>query len=406
VVQAKNELRRKGHPPNRADTLAESIIQHRRALHAIPELGFDLPRTTAYLEKALAEMGLEAKRMADGLVVDLGQQGPLFAWRADMDALPIQEVTGAEYASTHPGQMHACGHDAHMAIALGIARHFSTEGNLLPCRLRLIFQPGEEVATGAKRMIAGGALKGVQAIAGLHVWNSGSPAVPNAVFGSRVGAIMAACEFFEIHFKGLQTHGAFPNLGNDALLAACQCVSGLQTARYSAVDPTHAAVISVGMIHAGAAPNILPDRSVFQGSVRTVDSGDREKIEQKVRRLAEGVGLATGTDVTVVWNRMIQATVNDRTMVLLVEAAIRKALGEGAFVLLDQPTLGSEDFGEYLEHVPGVFLFLGTSNARRGIMMPLHHPAFELDEWVLPRAIPVVDELLRRWARNQPVDGR
>jgi amidohydrolase len=405
-VPPKDKLTRRGHTPNQADTMAEAIIQHRRALHAIPELGFDLPRTTAYIEKALAGMGLEAKPMAGGLVVEIGQQGPLFAWRADMDALPIQEATHAEYASTIPGQMHACGHDAHMAIALGIARHFTTEGQTIPCRLRLLFQPGEEVASGAKQMIAAGALEGVQAIAGLHVWSSGSPAVPNAVFGSRIGAMMAACDFFEIHFQGLQTHGAFPNLGNDALLAACQCVSAIQTVRYAAVDPAHAAVISVGMIHAGTAPNILPGMATVQGSVRTTVPGDRGKIEQKVRRLAEGVGLATGTDVTVVWNRLIQATVNDRAMVMLAEAAVQTALGEGAFMHLEQPTLGAEDFGEYLEHVPGVFLFLGSSNAGKGIMMPLHHPAFEVDERVLARAIPVVDELLRRWSRKQSEDGR
>jgi amidohydrolase len=217
---------------------------------------------------------------------------------------------------------------------------------------------------------------------------------------------MASCDFFEIHFQGLQTHGAFPNLGNDALLAACQCVSAIQTAKYSAVDPTHAAVISVGMIHAGTAPNILPGKATIQGSVRTTDPGDRGKIEQKVRRLAEGVGLATGTDVTVVWNQRIQATVNDHTMVLLAEAAVEMALGKGAFMHLDRPSLGGEDFGEYLEHIPGVFLFLGISNAGKGITMPLHHPAFELDERVLPRAIPMVDELLRRWARTQAEDGR
>ncbi len=389
-----------------SDSLAEAIIRDRRALHAIPELGLDLPRTSAYVEKALREMGLEAKRIGDGLMVDIGHQGPLFAWRADMDALPIQETTGAEYASTIPGQMHACGHDAHMAIALGIARHFTTKGHEVPCRLRLIFQPGEEVAKGAKQMIAGGALEGVQAIAGLHVWSTGSPAVPNAVFGSRIGAVMASGDFFEIHFKGLQTHGAFPNLGNDALLAACHCVSAMQTAKYSAVDPTHAAVISVGMIHAGTAPNILPERSTIQGSVRTTDPGDRGKIEQKVRRLAEGVGLATGTDVTVVWNSIIPATINDRSMVLLAAAAVEAALGEGAFMHLDRPTLAGEDYAEYLERVPGVLLFLGTSNAGKGIMAPLHHPAFELDESVLPRAVPVVDELLRRWARKQVEEGR
>ncbi len=377
--------------------LDEYIIQQRRVLHSIPELGFELTRTIAHLRVALAEMGLEPRAIGGGLVADLGARGPLFAWRSDMDALPIQEATGVDYASTIPGQMHACGHDAHMAIALGLARHFTMGGATLPCRLRLIFQPAEELAQGAQRMIAAGVLEGVQAIGGLHVWTQGSTAVPSAVFGSRVGTLMASCDFFEIRFSGLQTHGASPHAGTDALLAACQWVSALQTARYSAADPVHAAVLSVGMIHAGTAPNILPQEAVIRGSARATNLGDRERIEQKARRLAEGIGLATGTDVTINWNRMIRTTVNDPHMVELAQAAALAAYGEGAFLHLDQPCLTGEDFGEYLENVPGVMVLLGCGNVGRGITMPLHHPAFELDEQVLPRAVGFVEELLRRW---------
>jgi len=402
-MPARELHRRPPCPAGQAELLAEAVVRDRRALHAIPELGFDLPRTTAYLEQALADLGLAPRRLGGGLAADLGEDldRPLFAWRADMDALPIQEATGAAYASTLPGQMHACGHDGHMAIALGLARHFRVGGQESPCRLRLLFQPAEELASGARRMIEAGALEGVQAIAGLHLWTSGSPAVANGVFASRVGPIMAACDFFEIAFRGDPTHGAFPNLGSDAVLAACQCVAALQTARYAAVDPAHAAVVSVGMVHAGTAANVLPERAVVQGSARTTDPGDREKMEQKVRRLAEGVGLATGTDVTVAWRRMIPATVNDRALVGLAEAAAAAVLGPAGFARLEHTALGAEDFGEYLERIPGVLLFLGAGDPGRGISQPLHHPAFDLDERVLPRAVAVAAELVARWASSR-----
>jgi amidohydrolase len=386
----------RGNPPR--CRLAEYLVQQRRALHAIPELGFELPRTRAHLAAALAEQGLEPDSLGEGLVVDLGDRGPLFAWRADMDALPVQEATGADYASTHPGRMHACGHDAHMAVALGIARRFSMEGAALPCRLRLIFQPAEERAEGARRMIDAGVLEGVRGIAGLHVWTGGSTPVPNGVIASRAGTLMASCDFFEIRFTGQQTHGAFPHAGTDALLAACQCVAALQTARYSGVDPAHGAVLSVGMIHAGTAPNVLPRRAVLNGSARATDPGDRERIEQKVRRLAEGIGLASGTDVAITWNRMAPATVNDPAMAALAEAAAVAAHGPGAFLWLERPTLAGEDFGEFLERVPGVMVLLGCGDPGRGITEPLHHPRFELDEQVLARAVGFVEELLRRWA--------
>ena len=373
-----------------------AIVNDRRALHRIPEVGLALPRTAEYCERALRGMGLAPRRIGDGIIVDLGSEGPLFAWRADMDALPVQEETGAEYASSIPGCMHACGHDAHMAIALGVARHYSSGEGKLPCRLRLIFQPGEEGAMGARFMIDGGALEGVAAIAGLHV-GSIFPELPRGCFGTRKGAVMASATFFDVTFTGKGTHGAFPNQGTDALLSACQFGAALQTVRYGAASPVHPTVISLGALHAGSAANVIPEKAVVSGTMRTTSREDLEAMLGRRDLLARSIALANGVEVSIASELRAPITINsDHAMADLLEAAVVECFGPDQFMWFADPTLGGEDFGSYLEQVPGVFFFLGTSP--EGCTAPHHHPRFQVADGELHKAIAVVDALLRKWA--------
>ena len=375
---------------------ASAIIQDRRALHQIPELGLELPRTADYCERALRGMGLAPRRIGDGMIVDLGAEGPLFAWRADMDALPVQEETGAAYASTIPGRMHACGHDAHMAIALGLARHY-TGGASLPCRLRLIFQPGEEGAGGALHMIEGGALDGVAAVAGLHV-GCIFPELPQGCFGTRKGTVMASATFFTVTFTGKGTHGAAPDQGTDALLAGCQFAAALQTVRYGAASPDRPTVLSLGSIHAGSAANVIPGEAVLTGTLRTTSLEDQAAMGRQLERLAQGIALANGVAVQLEASLRAPMTANtDPALAELLEAAVGTAHGAARFRWLAGPTLVGEDFGAYLERVPGVFFFLGTQP--EGSTAPHHHPRFEVAEAALPGAVPVVDALLRLWCQ-------
>ena len=379
------------------------IADQRRALHRIPEVGLDLPLTTEHCERTLRGMGLEPRRAGGGLLVELGGAGPLFAWRADMDALPVQEETGLPFASAFPGRMHACGHDAHMATALGIARHY-TSGAVPPCRLRLIFQPGEEGWNGAQGMIAAGALDGVAAIAGMHV-GSLFPELPRGCFGTRKGTVMASATFFELAFQGRGSHGAFPEQGADALLAACRLVAGLQTVRYGAASPVHPTVISVGSIHAGSAANVLPESAVVAGTLRTTTREDLAAMLEHLDRQARAAALAHGVEVVLKQELRAPITANsDPALPDLLAAAVRAAHGPDSFQWLPEPTLTGEDFGAYLEQVPGIFFFLGTRPD--GNRAPHHHPRFDVADGELHRTIPVLDALLRSWAGARGSDPR
>lgn len=368
------------------------IVKDRRALHQIPEIGLDLPRTAEYVEKALRGMGLAPRRIGDGIIVDLGTKGPLFAWRADMDGLPVLEETGAEYASTIPGRMHACGHDAHTAMALGIARHFTTGVAQLPCRLRLLFQPGEEGYLGAQFMLKGGALEGVDAIAGLHVGIF--PELKKGCFGTRKGTVMAAVNAFEVTFRGKGTHGAMPHLGSDALLAACQFGANVQTVRYAASSPVQPTVISIGSIHSGTASNVISEKAVLTGTFRATTAKDQVAMEQRLAQYAKGIALSNGVEVEITSVVGAPITCNtDDAMAEMLASAVTETLGPDSFMWLPDPTLGGEDFGEYLNVIPGVFFFLGAD-----IAAPHHHPKFNVAEEVLHQTVPVVDALIRKWA--------
>jgi amidohydrolase len=288
--------------------------------------------------------------------------------------------------------MHACGHDAHTAMALGIARHFTTGGAQLPCRLRLLFQPGEEGYQGAQFMIKGGALEGVEAIAGLHVGIF--PELKKGCFGTRKGTVMAAVNAFEVTFRGKGTHGAMPHLGSDALLAACQFGAGVQTVRYAASSPVQPTVISIGSFHSGTASNVISEKAVLAGTFRATTAQDQVAMEQRLAQYAKGIALSNGVEVEITSVVGAPITCNsDDAMAEMLAAAVTETLGPDSFMWLADPTLGGEDFGEYLNCIPGVFFFLGAD-----IAAPHHHPKFNVAEEVLHQTVPVVDALMRKWA--------
>jgi amidohydrolase len=374
----------------RLDLLPERLSTWRRALHRCPEVGVDLPRTMAYLQGELRAMGLEPRPVGLGFVVDLGT-GPRVAWRTDMDALPLQEETGAPYASEHPGAMHACGHDAHMAVGLALAWLL---GELRPQpAVRIIFQADEEGVQGAAPMIEAGALEDVSAVLGLHVGQLLEGLGPG-VFAIRDGIQMAAGDRFWATFRGQGTHGAQPHLGQDPLVAAAAYVGALQTLVGRTATPGRLAVASVGTLQAGTAPNIIPESASLAGILRTELPGDRSRLVARLGEAARGIAATHG--VRVEWTHLASCPPvrNDPPWVARAREAVRKVAGPDALVEMGIPTATSDDIGFFLERVPGVYLFLGTNDPAQGITEPNHSPRFDLAEDQLGKAVAYAVEML------------
>jgi amidohydrolase len=356
----------------------ENTIKHRQALHAIPEPGLELPRTTSYIRHALAAAGIEARDCAGGLLADLGSSGPLIAIRADMDALPVHEETGAVYASTIDGCMHACGHDAHSAALLAIAEYLS--GNPPQgYRIRLLFQPGEEGFFGARHMIAAGCLDGVSAITGGHVGDLSEELAPGQA-GFMAGKLMAASDIFEGSFTGSGGHGSAPHKAVDPIPALAQFVLGVQNFRARVPDQRSPFVLSICQISAGSAFNIIPGTASFKGTARTLGSAERLLARAGVEAAGKGAALATGTSFELAWIDGYPALVNDQAATEAARKAAERVLGSERVRTMSLASMGGEDFAYYLEKIPGCFWFMNTQAPDRNIKYPNHHPRFDLDE--------------------------
>ncbi|MBB6020745.1 amidohydrolase [Paenibacillus sp. JGP012] len=358
------------------EAFAEELTAIRRYLHRNPELSGEEKETTAAIRGWLEKEGV---RLADeytlrtGLIAEVGQtEGPVVALRADIDALPIQEQTGLEFASQIAGRMHACGHDAHTAILVGAARLLKQREARLPGRVRLIFQPSEEKATGARQVIQSGALDEVQAIFGLH----NKPDLRVGTVGIREGALMAAADGFVVKVEGVGTHAAVPEAGIDPIVVASHIVTALQAIVSRNVSAQESAVISVTKIHSGTAWNVIPEEAVLDGTVRTFDEKVRALIRERFNQVVSGVAAAYGTRATVRWIQGPPAVVNDE---LLAENAVQAAQQLGLNTVRPLPSPAGEDFSFYQKEVPGLFLFLGTSGPHEW-----HHPGFDVNEQALP----------------------
>ena len=354
----------------------------RRDLHQHPELGLEEHRTAGRVQAQLDELGIEhVDGLADTGVLGLirgREDGPVVALRADLDALPLQDAKDVAYRSQEPGKMHACGHDVHTAILLGAARMLKgMEGNL-PGTVKLIFQPAEETVGGARLLIEEGVLENpaVDAIFGLHV----DPGRPVGVFGLHYGQRNASSDDLHIVIHGRAGHGAYPASAVDAIVAAAQVVTAIQTVISRNVDARDSAVVSFGIIQGGTQGNILADRVELTGTVRTLDPKTREHVLKRVRETAEGVAVGLGGSAEVNIEPSYDPLINDSTMVEVVRANAIDLSGEENVEVFPKPNMGVEDFGYYVSHVPGAFFSLGVRNEEKGIVNPVHHVLFDADE--------------------------
>ncbi len=365
----------------------------RRQLHRIPELGFSEHATQALVRDALSGLGSCVEIAGTGLVVDLGpaDASKTLLLRADMDGLPIQEENPVSYASTHPGRMHACGHDAHMAALVAAGSVLADE---VPSgwRVRLLFQPAEEGAGGAARVLAEGGLDGVDVVFGLHVWNE----LPLGTVAVTPGGIMAGVVEVRFTVTGRGGHGALPDRALDPIVAGSQLVLALQTLASRRTSPFEPVVVTVGAFQAGEAFNVIPEAAVLTGTVRTFSAESERAVEAQLREIAQGVATASGCDIEVTWHRYAGPTVNDDEVARRVALAAERVEGIDT-VLTDYRTMAGEDFGDLLMAVPGCFVLVGSAPADGSPAEPHHSPRFEIDEGVLPIArdlhLAVVTEL-------------
>jgi amidohydrolase len=359
----------------------------RRDFHRHPELGFQEVRTAGIVARELTELGLEVSAGIGktGVVALLeGEKpGPVVLLRFDMDALPIQEATGAEYASATPGVMHACGHDGHTAIGLAVARLLNEHRKDLPGTVKLVFQPAEEGLGGAEAMIADGVLQNPRpdATLSLHLWND----KPLGWIGVTPGPVMASADIFHIHLQGRGGHGAQPHLANDPLVASAHIISALQTILSRNVPPLESAVVSVTALRAGEAFNIIPDKAELQGTIRTFQPQVRALILERFQHIVQGIASTMGCQAEIDVQSITPAVNNDPQVSALVQQTVAELTDQTAMDTR-MMTMGSEDMAFMMQDIPGCYFFVGSANPEKGLDAPHHHPRFDIDEDSLPGA--------------------
>jgi len=365
------------------ETLRQEAVKLRRNLHRHPELGFEEIRTAGIVADYLRDLGIDTETGVGrtGVVGKLeGVEGEGHVLiRVDMDALPIQEETNADYASQVPGVMHACGHDGHTTIGLMAAKLLARNRTGLKGQVMLVFQPAEEGLGGARAMLEDGLLTSQPSRAlALHLWNQ----APLGKVAITSGPVLASADGFKILVSGKGGHGAVPHLANDVIVAACQMVSAFQTITSRSIDPMETAVLSVGKINAGNAANVLPERAELTGTIRTYDSGVRDLVVTRLQDIGEGIARAMGVVFELELTSSTPPVVNYQAVTRIAQDTAREMFGvenvdEGHRIM------ASEDMSLILEQIPGCYIFLGSANAEKGLDYPHHHPRFDFDEKAL-----------------------
>ena len=383
----------------------EQIIAWRRHFHEHPELSGEEHETSEFLCKELDRLGLPYRRIvgqrpegfrderedfigtgiiatirgeAPGAYDDAGNPAKRIALRTDIDALPITERTSFEYTSQNEGVMHACGHDCHMAMMLGAVNMLCQMRDRLRGEVRVIFQPAEEISIGARDMIAAGALDGVDAIYGAHIWSE----VETNTVSCEAGPRMANTDWFRIDIEGVSAHGSMPHKGVDAIVVAAEIIDALQVIVSRRTSPFEPVVITIGEVHGGTARNIMAGSAYLTGTLRTWHREVRERIIDRMERIAGKTSHAFGADIEFSFEEGNPSIVNDPECAEVARQAVVKVLGEEA-VGSYEGTLAGEDFAEYLQIVPGVFVFVGTNNPEIGAVHPQHSCYYTIDENVL-----------------------
>ncbi len=387
------------------------ITQLRRDLHAHPELAFEEHRTANIVADRLTQWGVRVHRGIGGTGV-VGEipgrrpEGGAIGLRADMDALPLQELNTFEHASRYPGKMHACGHDGHVAMLLAAARHLAQHPPPFGT-VYLIFQPAEEGGGGAARMIEDGLFTRfpMDAVFGLHNW----PGLAAGTFGLCVGPIMASSNEFEVVLQGRGAHAAMPHLGSDPVIAAVQLVQSLQTIITRNKNPTDTAVLSVTQMHAGSADNIVPGEAIVRGTVRTIETEPLDLIENRLREIVHHTAAAFDMQARVSFQRNYPPTVNHPAETAFAAEVIRELVGDARLNANVLPSMGAEDFAFMLAEKPGCYLWLGAGDGDHRVgghgLGPcmLHSGSYDFNDELIPLGASYWVRLVERWfAEPQP----
>jgi amidohydrolase len=382
-------------------SLQPQLVEWRRHLHQRPELGFKEQLTAQLIAQKLQEWGIEHQTgiAQTGIVATIpsNRPGPVLAIRADMDALPVQEENDVPYRSMHDGVMHACGHDGHVAIALGTAYYLSQHRDDFAGTVKFIFQPAEEGPGGAKPMVEAGVLKNpdVDAIIGLHLWNN----LPLGTVGVRSGALMAAVECFKCTILGKGGHGAMPHQTIDSVVVSAQIVNALQTIVARNVDPIESAVVTVGELHAGTAQNVIAGTARMSGTVRYFNPKLEGYFDKRLEQVIGGVCQSQGASYELDYWHLYPPVINDVKIAELVRSVASEVIETPAGIVPECQTMGGEDMAFFLQAVPGCYFFLGSANPSKDLAYPHHHPRFDFDETALGMGVEIFVRCVEKFCR-------
>lgn len=376
----------------RSQDLSQYLISIYRDIHKFPELSLEEKRTSSKVAEELKKFGLKVRERVGGYGVighlKGGKEKPIIALRADMDALPIEEETGLPFSSQNPGVMHACGHDVHTTILLGAARILSEIKDHLPGSAEFIFQPAEETSSGAKAMISEGILDEVDEIYGFH----NLPTLETGKIAIKYGAMMGSVDKIEFSVTGRGGHGAIPDMSIDPIVASSAIISGIQSIISREISPFEPAVITIGSINGGSSYNIIPSEVRIEGTVRTLDSEIRRKIEERLKELIGGIASSYRCLAMINYINMIPPLVNWDNNVDYLKMAASEILGEENCIEA-KPILTGEDFTLYLEKKPGCFFWLGSKPTDGKEVSGLHSPKYRIDESCIPLGTAILTKL-------------
>ena len=374
-----------------AQKIKDQTVAWRRDFHRHPEMGFKEVRTAQIVADELTRLGMDVTTGVGktGVVGMLhgAAETPVLLLRFDMDALPIQEETGAEYASHNPGMMHACGHDAHTAVGLSVARLLGAQKAQLPGTIKFVFQPAEELDGGAAHMIADGVLTNPipDVVMGMHVWNER----PVGWYGLTRGPSMAGADIFSVRVSGKGGHGAQPHISRDPIMAVAHIVTALQTIVSRNVNPLDTAVVSVTQIQSGTANNIIPQEALFTGTLRSFKPEVRALIKDRFYTLIETIAGAMGCQAEIDFIKVTEPVINDPQVAGLM-AQVAAEVDPQAKIDTAFQTMGGEDFSLMMQTIPGCFMMVGSADPERGLNYGHHHPKFDIDEACLPFAVAIL----------------
>ena len=376
-----------------AKNIREELVKWRRDFHAHPELGYQEVRTSLVIKEFLLKENIEFYDTATTGICAIirGKGEKTVGIRGDMDALPLMEKNSCDYISKNLGTMHACGHDAHTAILMGVAKILNSIKHQLEGNVKLFFEPAEETTGGARVMIEEGVLKNpsVDAVIGLHV----DEKIEVGYIGLKKGVVNAASNPFTVKVKGRGGHGAHPNDCVDPVVISSQIIIALQTIVSREIAPTDAAVITIGSIHGGTAPNIIPEEVIITGVIRTMKIEDRAYVKKRLKEVAEGIALSMRGSCVIEIEESYPCLYNSDELVKVFKKSASRIIGEKNIIALDKPSMGVESFAYFAMEKPSVFYFLGSRNEKKGIIHPAHGSHFDIDEECLPIGVALQCEM-------------